>query len=202
MNVLLVRSEKIKISRTIHKLDFLEFMIVAGFRPGSRGPFVSAKGPKTSDAPSGLIKMGRTLDWGGRTNSLRSNKVRRFMRASDPRTGRKASINGEKAQIRKPLKIIGLTIVKTRREEEASHWGSNFRVSVMFCVAGFRPGRPRPFCFGKRTQNHVGRGVALRVPCAVRQPRQRANSLRSNTARLFSGVGCTARPPNQAREDY
>jgi hypothetical protein len=28
---------------------------VAGFRPGRRGPFVSAKGPKTNDAPSGLI---------------------------------------------------------------------------------------------------------------------------------------------------
>ena len=26
---------------------------VAGFRPGRRGPFVSAKGPKTIDAPSG-----------------------------------------------------------------------------------------------------------------------------------------------------
>ncbi len=25
-----------------------------GFRPGRRGPFVSAKGPKTIDAPSGL----------------------------------------------------------------------------------------------------------------------------------------------------
>ena len=33
---------------------------VAGFRPGSRGPFVSAKGPKTSDAPSGLSR------WDGR----------------------------------------------------------------------------------------------------------------------------------------
>ncbi len=29
---------------------------VAGFRPGRRGPFVSAKGPKTIDAPSGLIE--------------------------------------------------------------------------------------------------------------------------------------------------
>jgi hypothetical protein len=29
---------------------------VAGFRPGRRGPFVPAKGPKTSDAPSGLIR--------------------------------------------------------------------------------------------------------------------------------------------------
>ena len=28
---------------------------VAGFRPGSRGPFVSAKGPKTIDAPFGLM---------------------------------------------------------------------------------------------------------------------------------------------------
>ena len=29
---------------------------VAGFRPGRRGPFVPAKGPKTIDAPSGLIR--------------------------------------------------------------------------------------------------------------------------------------------------
>ncbi|WNM63378.1 hypothetical protein [Candidatus Nitrospira neomarina] len=28
----------------------------AGVRPGSRGPFVSAKGPKTIAAPSGLIE--------------------------------------------------------------------------------------------------------------------------------------------------
>ncbi len=28
---------------------------VAGFRPGRRGPFLSGKGPKTIDAPSGLI---------------------------------------------------------------------------------------------------------------------------------------------------
>jgi hypothetical protein len=27
----------------------------AGVRPGSRAPFVSAKGPKTNDAPPGLI---------------------------------------------------------------------------------------------------------------------------------------------------
>ncbi|WP_447963223.1 hypothetical protein [Nitrospira sp. Ecomares 2.1] len=32
---------------------------VAGFRPGRRGPFVSAKGPKTNDAPPGFI------GWGG-----------------------------------------------------------------------------------------------------------------------------------------
>jgi hypothetical protein len=64
------------------------------------------------------------------------------------------------------------------------------------------------FCFGKRTQNHVGRDMALRVPCAVHrllrpcsgQARQRANSPGSNTARLFSGAGCTARPCHQARK--
>ena len=28
---------------------------IAGFRPGSRAPFVPAKGAKTNDAPSGLI---------------------------------------------------------------------------------------------------------------------------------------------------
>ena len=60
--------------------------------------------------------------------------------------------------------------------------------------------QPSPFCFGKRGQNHVGRGVALRVPCAVRPLRRRANSLRSDSARLFSEVSCTARPSHQARE--
>ena len=42
-------------------------------------------------------------------------------------------------------------------------------------------------------------GQALRVPCAVHRPRRRTNSLRSNNARLFPGVGCTARPQHKAR---
>jgi len=28
-----------------------DYLVIAGFRPGSRDPFVSAKGPKTIDAP-------------------------------------------------------------------------------------------------------------------------------------------------------
>jgi len=37
-------------------------MIIAGVRPGGRGPFVSAKGPKTSNAPPELIRLdGRGL---------------------------------------------------------------------------------------------------------------------------------------------
>ena len=41
---------------------------VAGFRPGRRGPFVLAKGPKTIDAPSGLIGAeGRQPEEGGPT---------------------------------------------------------------------------------------------------------------------------------------
>ena len=36
---------------------------------------------------------------------------------------------------------------------------------VLFCRVS--PRQARPFCFGKRTKNHGGRGVALRVPCAV-----------------------------------
>ncbi|MDT3777845.1 hypothetical protein PJI16_09790 [Nitrospira sp. MA-1] len=35
---------------------------VAGFRPGGRATFVSAKVAKTIDAPSGNIKMGRAQD--------------------------------------------------------------------------------------------------------------------------------------------
>ncbi len=43
---------------------------VAGFRPGRRGPFVPAKGPKTSDAPSGLMRAdGRQPEEGGPTRS-------------------------------------------------------------------------------------------------------------------------------------
>ena len=46
---------------------------VAGFRPGRRGPFVPAKGPKTIDAPSGLIKAeGRQTEEGGPTRSAQT----------------------------------------------------------------------------------------------------------------------------------
>jgi len=45
----------------------------AGFRPGRRGPFVSAKGPKTTDAPSGLMgKDGRQFEEGGPTRSAQT----------------------------------------------------------------------------------------------------------------------------------
>jgi hypothetical protein len=60
--------------------------------------------------------------------------------------------------------------------------------------------QPSHFCFGKSSQKHVGRGMALRVPCAVHRHRRRANSLRSDTARLFSGAGCTARPCHKAKD--
>ncbi len=30
-------------------------------------------------------------------------------------------------------------------------------------IPGFRPRTPRPFCFGKRPQNHIGRGMAPRL---------------------------------------
>jgi hypothetical protein len=43
-------------------------MRIAGFRPGRRGPFVSAKGHKTIDALSGRITWGgRQLEEGGPT---------------------------------------------------------------------------------------------------------------------------------------
>ncbi len=45
--------------------------------PGRRGPFVSAKGPKTSDAQFGQHEMDRTPDE-ERTNSFHSDKVRRI----------------------------------------------------------------------------------------------------------------------------
>ena len=45
-----------------------EMFCGAGFRPGRRGPFVPAKGPKTMDAPSGLMGAdGRQPEEGGPT---------------------------------------------------------------------------------------------------------------------------------------
>jgi hypothetical protein len=63
----------------------------SGFRPGSRSTFLSGKVDKTIDAPSGY------LGWDGRqhsergTNSLRSNKACRLLRASDPEASQQAS---------------------------------------------------------------------------------------------------------------
>ena len=59
---------------------------VAGFRPGRRGPFdlaqdrpfVSAKGPKTTDAPSGLMGgEGRRPEKGGPTRGACPESYRR-----------------------------------------------------------------------------------------------------------------------------
>ena len=65
-----------------------------GFRPCSRVPFLSGKGSKTIDAPSGHISMGRTRTVGARANSLCSNRARVTIRASDPGASRQASDKG------------------------------------------------------------------------------------------------------------
>ncbi len=69
------------------KVCFLD----AGGRPGSRGPFVSAKGAKTIDAPSGFIEEeGREL-FAERPNSPGSHKGRQMRRASLLGASRQAS---------------------------------------------------------------------------------------------------------------
>jgi hypothetical protein len=70
----------------------LERILIAGSRPGSRGPFVSAKGPKTILArswPSGFLRHHPESRWLG--NSLRSNSPRRkveFGTVTQPRPKR------------------------------------------------------------------------------------------------------------------
>ncbi|HSF08223.1 MAG TPA: hypothetical protein VLA60_02355 [Nitrospirales bacterium] len=54
-------------------------LVEAGFRPGSRATFVSAKVAKTIDAPFGLIEEEGRQPCEERTNSLRSNKVRQLV---------------------------------------------------------------------------------------------------------------------------
>ncbi len=55
-------------------------------RPGSRGPFVPAKGPKTGDAPPGLMRLiGRKTGEGGLTRRAQTGPPRK--RASNQGTG-------------------------------------------------------------------------------------------------------------------
>jgi len=64
---------------------------LAGCRPGSRSTFHSGKVDKTIDAQFGLIGWDGRQACGGRTNSLRSNKARQVIWASDPKAELQAS---------------------------------------------------------------------------------------------------------------
>ena len=77
--------------------------MLAGFRPGSRDPFVSAKGPKTIDARTGMIKMGQTRTVREQPNSLRSNKGCGIFRASVPGACQQASDEAKREKPREDL---------------------------------------------------------------------------------------------------
>jgi len=66
---------------------FIILFCVAGVRPGSRGPFVSAKVPKTSDAQSGLMSGdGRKTQEGEPTRGACPESYRRAQtRLAGPR---------------------------------------------------------------------------------------------------------------------
>jgi len=61
-------------------IQIFAFKILAGFRPGGRGPFVSAKGPKTIPpvrGPFGVPVPQHRIIW--LRNSLRSNSARQIV---------------------------------------------------------------------------------------------------------------------------
>ncbi|HBP86814.1 MAG TPA: hypothetical protein DD706_03860 [Nitrospiraceae bacterium] len=68
--------------------------IVAGFQPGSRVPFVSPKRSKIIDASPDLIQDGRDASLGRAAQLAALTQSRRFMGASDSKTGRQASLSG------------------------------------------------------------------------------------------------------------
>ena len=120
---------------------------VAGFRPGSRATFVSAKVAKTSDAPSGLMRgEGRKLAEGGPTRRAQTRSARD---KSVPPLGQPAGVRQRRGgkRIEKPLgnnwkhKCFVMNVYRTG--------GSNFRVDVNFCDAGFRPGGRATFVSAK-----------------------------------------------------
>ena len=56
---------------------FVVSLMFAGFRPGRRATFVSAKVAKTINAPSGLIRWdGRELEEGGLTRRAQTKSAR------------------------------------------------------------------------------------------------------------------------------
>lgn len=64
----------------------------AGFRPGGRGSFVSVKGPKTIDVPSGFIKsVGRKLWEGDPTRCDQTRPVDSKKRPTKGPDGRRRS---------------------------------------------------------------------------------------------------------------
>jgi hypothetical protein len=69
---------------------------VAGFRPGSRAPFVSAKGAKTIDAPSGLItRDGRKREEGEPTRCAQTRLAGSWERPSRGPGGRRRTLGTE-----------------------------------------------------------------------------------------------------------
>ncbi|MGV7230012.1 MAG: hypothetical protein ACQ9IQ_15305 [Nitrospirales bacterium] len=63
----------------------LSRLTYAGFRPGGRAPFVSAKGPKTTDTQASFIGLGQRLWMVWWANSLCSDKPRFFFQGIGPR---------------------------------------------------------------------------------------------------------------------
>ena len=64
----------------------------AGFRPGSRGPFLLGKGPKTGDAPSGLTRLGRRGKREGGPTRYAHTKPANVWRAPAHKVERQASV--------------------------------------------------------------------------------------------------------------
>jgi len=130
---------------------------VAGFRPGRRGPFVSAKGPKTTDALSGLIWMSkRELLEGGPTRFAHTRPANLSER-SLMGAGQQASVSTKEKRERKQLSFAQTmrAFLRNRLHDLASPQGHGSLVKegvtkslrdgidAMFCAVGTNPGIKR-----------------------------------------------------------
>ena len=130
---------------------------IAGFRPGRRGPFVSAKGPKTTDALSGLIWMSkRELLEGGPTRFAHTRPANLSER-SLMGAGQQASVSTKEKRERKQLSFAQTmrAFLRNRLHDLASPQGhgslmkegatESLRdgIDAMFCAAGPNPGTKR-----------------------------------------------------------
>jgi len=96
-----------------------EKMRVPGFGPAAEVLLFRQKDPKPLTPRSASLE-GTDAGYGGRSNSLRSNKARRIQRASDPRAKRQASVRSKGAKQTTMIRsLFGRTNLK--KASEAFH---------------------------------------------------------------------------------
>ena len=179
-----------------------------GFAPERRGPFVSAKGPKTIDAPSGLMRKEGRKPFKERTNSPGSHKVRSFEERPSlgPAGRRRTTEETFMLKVRACLYTCSEPIPTFLIVLNGSLFSAG-SCGTWLLNAGVSTPDDEPLLFRQKWPKPCwpwhGPSGSLRNATDIGGGQTRGAcpefSKGSNSARLFSDTGCTARPCHQAR---